>query len=233
MFYLSYIEKCKGEDKFFAQYGTFNHIVHSKVESGELSEDDVVVYYISNFFDSVNARPPNEKIRSSYFSDGLNYWKQYHVPEEVVGVEKKVEFDIEGKKFVGFVDLIERTESGLNIVDHKSKTFKAPAKRPRKKETQASKEIDDYFKQLYLYSIPITKLYETPSALILNSFRNGSRIEREYSEEELEKAKRWALDAINKIQTTENWAQNYNEFQCYNICSFSNDCDLFQFYHSK
>ena len=40
---------------------------------------------------------------------------------EVVAVEKKVKLDIDGRPFVGVIDLVIKSEDGYIIVDHKSK----------------------------------------------------------------------------------------------------------------
>ena len=103
-FLLKYIKKIKGtERKFFADYGSFLHLIIQKYLTGELKKDELVGYYLLNFKENVVGKAPTYSIFQNYFKQGIAYLKNITFPKEkIIGVEEKVLFDLGDKKFVGF-----------------------------------------------------------------------------------------------------------------------------------
>ena len=105
--YLKYIKKFHGKDMFFSSYGTFMHKLIELYHKGEKTPRQLVDMYLQDFKTEVVGRAPNRKVFSSYFTGGLQYLKTLQpFPYDVVGVEKKVDFVVNGIPFVGYLSLI-------------------------------------------------------------------------------------------------------------------------------
>ena len=144
MFYVTYILKHKGENNAFAEWGTFSHSIMEKYDKNELSEWELVDYYINNYNENVISDfPPNKYVilSDSYYKSGLEYLSNFEGHKnELISAEERIDFVIEhnDKKidFVGIIDRLSKDQNGLVIEDYKSKKFKN------------KREVDEYFKQL-------------------------------------------------------------------------------------
>ena len=127
--------------------------------------------------------------------------------------------------FTGFVDLIYQDKDGaLCILDHKSRALKPRS--GRKNPTKTDLELDDYLRQLYLYSIPISKLYgRYPDFLEFNCYRTDVRIKEPFQMEVLDHTKKWALDTIDAIRNEESWKPNIDFWRCKYLCPFHDSCE--------
>lgn len=247
---LKYIKGCDKTEHFFSQYGNFNHTIHQLYYSGELQTSDLADYYCIHFAEKITAKAPNLKLRENYFKSGLAYWRLFNGNRNAVcGVEKEVTFNICGKPFVGFVDLIENiphlyvrggcgnqsavrfddVEYELIITDHKSRDLK-----PRSsagKYTLGDAELDNYLKQLYLYSIPISKEFgKMPDKLKFNCFRTGTEITEIFLQDKFEEAKKWASELIVTIENNEDWKPNIEYFKCKHICDMCDSCEYYEMF---
>ena len=229
---LKYIKRLKGKEQFFSQYGSFNHLIHELYYSGDLTESETADYYLFNFTDFVTAKAPSLKIYEKYFKAGANYWKNFSDRrDDVVGVEEEVEFTLDGKKFTGFVDLVRQNDK-LSIVDHKSRDLKPRS--GKSKPTASDKELDAYFRQLYLYSVPIAeKFSQNIEELSFNCFKENLIIKELFDEHKFEEAKQWALDNIQKITNNEEWKPKLDWFKCKYICDMSDECEYFEMLGKK
>lgn len=231
--WLRYIDDSETEDKFFAQFGTLIHDLLAKFYEGVLNKNELVSQYLCRFVREVSAPAPNQKVYSGYFSDGLDYLKSFVDEKRIVlGVEKEVNFSIEGIKFIGFIDLIIKDENGdIHIVDHKSRDLKPYSKRTKK--TNSDKELDDYYKQLYLYSNAIKDEYGCyPTYLSFNCFRNKNYIKEQFHLEKLVETNRWAVDMVKKIKANTDWSPDYDWFKCTYICDLCKECEYYQINNS-
>lgn len=71
----------------------------------------------------------------------------------------------------------------LCILDHKSRSLKPRSN--RKKKPKTDEEPDQYLRQLYLYSIPITNEFgRMPAFLKFNCYRTGVRIKEPFHSQE-------------------------------------------------
>lgn len=228
-FFMKYLLNCDEEPQFFSQFGSFVHEIHQLVFESLLSKTSAASYYVRNFDERVTAKAPSKQIFTSYFKGGLDYFK--HMPEfdgSVLGIEKEFHFDVDGYPFVGFADLLTRTDQGLLLYDHKARALKPRSN--KKKPTVSDQELDRYFRQLYLYSIPIKEEYgEYPKELIFNCYRGGYFIKEPFSIEKLENAKSWASGTIRDIIATQQWQPRLEFFKCKYLCGLENDCSYFSY----
>ena len=181
-------------------------------------------YYLTEFKNNVIGRAPNLSIFKNYFQQGLYYMKNFTFPyNNVLEVEKEINFKIKDKPFVGFIDAVAK-DTGIIVVDNKSRDLKQRSN--RKKPIKSDKELDKYLRQLYLYSIGIFDEYkEFPSELCFNCFRTGAIIKEPFNKEKYNEAQDWALKMIDTIRNTTEWVPNIDYFACNYLCDMCHHCD--------
>ncbi len=213
---------------FFSDYGSFMHKLIELYLRGFLKKEDLPSAYLTGFKREVRGRAPSRHIFKSYFEQGYEYMNKLNFPyASPLGVEQKVDFLMGGKPFTGVVDCVAIDDGKLVILDNKSRTLKPRSN--RKKPTASDRELDSYLRQLYLYSIPVEQIYHTyPVRLEFNCFRAGRLISEPFRADELEKAKKWALDSIDTIVGCEDWQPKIDYWKCKNICGMSGQCCYFQ-----
>lgn len=229
-FFLRYIKQCQAKRLFFADYGSFVHAILGDYLSGKLKRTELSSYYLSHFKREVCGVAPNSDIYLNYFNQGLDYLENISFPVEmVVLTEALVDFDINGNPFTGYIDSVLHDGSELCINDHKSRDLKPRS--DRAKPTKTDVLLDEYLRQLYLYSIPINEMYgRYPDYLMFNCYRTQKIIKEPFRETALETAKLWSVESINKINTEEDWAPNINPFRCKYLCDVSQHCEYFKLY---
>lgn len=230
--YLQYIKKVKSEQNAFAEYGTLMHETLEKFSKGDLLGFMLADYFEDNFNDVImHDFPPNRyvNLRESYFNKGLDYlqnFEGFNTYKEIVGVEKEVNFKINDYSFIGYIDLLVRDKDDhLQVIDHKSHNLKPRSN--RKKATKGDLELDNYLKQLYLYSIPLLPEYgELPTYLNFNVFRDQLWIHEPFKKEKFKESKQWALDTIEEIKSAETFPASYDDFFCNQLCNFRKICGV-------
>lgn len=229
-FFLIYILNVEKKRKFFDSYGSFVHSIIQKYLTGELSKSSLANYYISHFKENIVGEAPSRKVRSTYFQQGLSYFLNIRSPNgRIRGVEEEVSFNIEEKKFIGYIDAVIESDDSINIIDNKSRILKPRSN--RKMPTKSDKELDKYLRQLYLYSIPVKERFgKLPSNLIFNCFRDQSYIAELFNVDSFESVKSWALKTIESITNESKWDPNIDWFKCKYLCSCSYCCEYFQMY---
>lgn len=224
-FLLSYIKPQDDTHLFFSDYGLFMHKVIEKYLTGELKHDELGRYYLLNFQKEIVGRAPNKKIFQSYFQQGLSYLNEHCFPYQTpCAVEHRVDFFIDDIPFTGVIDCVAEDNGDLVILDHKSRALK-----PRtngKKIRRSDLELDDYLRQLYLYSIPVYLEYHRyPKRLEFNCFRTGQLISEPFSEHALEEAKTWAKRTVKQITDNEDWSPDMEYWKCRYLCGFHDQCE--------
>ena len=218
------------EQNFFAEYGSLIHSILEKYAKGELSLFDLNQYYEDHFNEEIpHDAPPNNyvDIRQSYYDKGVDYLDNIDLDldsYEILGVEKKVEFELFGKKFIGFIDLLVRDKQTgeIIIIDHKSASIKILKNGNISKSDQA--HFLEFQRQLYLYSYPIIKEYGKVSKLKWNMFKDRRWIEIPWKQEEYDEAIQWAKDTLELIEKETEWAPNTSsKYYCNYICGQRNN----------
>lgn len=221
--FLKYIKEVPSKPLFFSEYGKFMHQILEMYFTGLLKKEELTEFYISNFFLNVKGAPPNIKVFNSYFEAGLDYLYGFDFPiSEINDVEKKVNFKIGKYDFLGYIDIV--AGGGDIILDHKSRNLKPRSN--RKKPLKTDIELDEYLRQLYMYSIPVKEEYgEFPKKLIFNCFKLGKMISEDFDEAKLESTKKWALEQIEIITNNDRWQPRLDYWRCKHICDVSDSCE--------
>lgn len=227
--YLHYYLCNHSEGGFFSEYGSLMHSILEKYAKGNLSLFELNQYYEEHFNEEIpHDAPPNNyvDIRQSYYDKGVDYLDNIDLDldsYEILGVEKKVEFELFGKKFIGFIDLLVRDKQTgeIIIIDHKSASIKILKNGNISKSDQA--HFLEFKRQLYLYSYPIIKEYGKVSKLKWNMFKDRRWIEIPWKQEEYDEAIQWAKDTLELIEKETEWAPNPDPYYCRYLCGQRNN----------
>lgn len=214
---------------FFANYGKFVHELLASFYSGEKSKTELEAEYLRDFRAQVKAYAPNKTVFKNYFVDGLNCIRRLQKPKnKVLSVENKVEFQIGDIPLIGYIDRLEEDQDGrIFVIDNKSRTLKPRSR--RSKPTKSDEELDQYLKQLYLYSIPVQDQFgKPPDKLCFDCFRNQAFIEEPFDEDASEKAKQWVKDRVEEIAVETEFRPNMEYFKCRYLCEMQDYCDYFE-----
>lgn len=234
--YLNYLLKdengkriYKNEQNFYAEFGKFCHEILEKILRKELEIKDSSQYYIDNFEEKVVCYVA-ENTRDKYYYLGLDYFDtidgKWLEEYEILGIEKKCTFAIDGVKFTGYIDMLIRHKETKKIIliDHKSSEY--PLGKRGKVKKKKIPDYESYKKQLYLYCEQIFNEYGVyPDEIAWNYFREQQWLHLPFVKEEYEDAKKWAIDVIKEIHKEENFLPNLDYFYCSNLCGFRNSCD--------
>lgn len=230
---MKYLEEKKGVPNAYAQYGLFVHSILEKYFKDELSIFELSSYYSDNFTNEVTEnfpRHPYVDLFESYYGKGKEYLDNFEGIDQykIIGVEQKIKLRVDNYNFTGYIDLIVENQNGeIEIIDHKTRDLKPRSS--RKKPTKTDGELDNYLRQLYLYSIYIyEKYHKYPVYLNFNIFRNNLWIKEEFKIEKLEEAKQWLIDTIHNIEKEVEFNPKPDKFFCYNLCEFRRECEPFR-----
>ena len=225
---LRYIDCNKSENGFFGEYGSLIHKILEKYEKGELSLFELNDYYEEHFSENVpHDAPPNKyvDIKQSYYEKGLDYFNNIDLDldkYEVLGVEKEVRFQIAGKDFVGYIDLLlkEKETGKIIILDHKSASIKILKNGKVSKSDQ--EHVREFIRQLCLYAIPIIEEYGHVDELWWNLFKDKNWLKMPFNKGDYDEAIKWAEDTLTLIENEKNWFPNPDSYYCNFLCGQRN-----------
>jgi len=219
MWKLCYIDCEKGLSNSFADFGTLVHSILERFSDGELEIYELADVYEKEYGDAVPLPfPPNKYVSlgDKYYESGLEYLQNFEGfgDYEIVEAEKELNFEVNGHKITGYIDLLLKDKEGnLHIFDHKSSTVKS----------KTSEKAKEYLLQLYLYSIAIYDEFKVyPKQLHINAFKEGKIYTFDFDEKEVTKVKQWVLDTIDALKKEEKFLPKSDSFFCNFICNFRN-----------
>lgn len=227
-----YIDCEDVESDFFAEVGTSAHHTLEKYYKKEVDMFSAVEDFENEWFENVVHDAPCNKyvdIKQSTYDKIHNYFENINIDLdkiEVLGVEEKVEFEIKGKKFVGYIDVLYRDKETDEIVilDHKSSIIKL-LKNGNISKTDMP-HFTEFKRQELLYSIPVIKKYGRVDKLQWNMFKTGNIITIPWSKEELDEAIKWAEDTLDIIANdVKHFPDTSNQFFCDHICDMKHICE--------
>lgn len=227
-FYLKYISGCKEAPQFYASYGSFMHKLIEEFYKGIITKEEMLTKFLFGFQENVIGRRPQQSTVEKYIQLGIEYLKGFApFPYNMVAVEKKVEFELGGKKFIGFIDYLGEKDGEYYIVDNKSRELKPRS--GRKKPTVKDQELDEMLKQLYLYAAAIKQEYgQFPKALCFNCFKNRVFIEEPFSENKFSETIEWFLKTIDDIADENEFLPRIDFFGCNYICGVNGECCYYE-----
>lgn len=215
--YLTYMEKRRGENNCFAEYGTIFHDLIEKIEKNKVLFFETKELFEKRFDNMVYPFP--EKFKKSYREKGKKYFEKFDGLEDFTMWEMELEyfFEIAGYKFRCFPDYVGEKNNELYIIDFKTS------------KPYSSKDLQEKLKQLYMYSIPIaTKYNRYPDKLKFDFTKENDAITIPFDEQKLEETKKWAVDVIKKIEQEKDFKPTINQFYCNNLCNHRNYCKFNQ-----
>ena len=225
-FYLDKMEKMPSVDNAFAQHGTLCHALIEEWAGGLLRIEDLPSEYEMRYPSEVTRQFPkflaHGQYKSQTYDKGLAYFTHFDgfAGYEIVAAEKPFEVDLEGRKFVGIIDLILKDSEGRAIIcDHKSKSL-----------ASFKKNEHDMYRQQYLYSIAYHDWYgEYPEFLMFNLFQAGETTQKPFDENDFNEAKTWAVSVMNRIETADLMdllnPKTKDVMYCGNLCNVREHCE--------
>lgn len=227
-FFLKYISGCKEIPQFYASYGSFMHKLIEEFYKGMISKEEMLTKFLFGFQKEVQGSRPKESTVEKYIRCGIEYLKRFSpFPYNMMAVEKKVEFETGGKKFIGFIDYLGEKGGEYYIVDNKSRDLKPRSN--RKNTTAKDKELDDMLKQLYLYAAAVKQEYgKFPKSLCFNCFKTNTFIEEPFKEEVYYETIDWFLKSIEEIENETDFNPCPDFFGCSYICGVKDECYYFE-----
>ena len=226
--FLKYIKHCKETDQFYATYGSFMHKLIEQYYRGELTKDEMLTRFLIDFKKEVRGLRPKQGTVEKYIECGRDYLASFQPFRfNMLDVEKRVEFDVDGLPFVGFIDYLGEENGEYVIVDNKSRDLKPRSKRA--KPTVKDQELDTMLRQLYIYSAAVKQEFgKFPKLLCFNCFRTGVFIEEPFNEDAYNEAIAWAKKQVEYIKDEEDFTPYLDYFSCRFICGVNNDCDYYE-----
>lgn len=235
MWYLTYIEKLKGEQNGHAEAGTLMHELMEDLANNNCYLWDLVDEWKSRFDQEVKSKFMYNKyvnLKDKAFDSGVTFLESFEGFDrfgKVISVEEKVETtlhdNVNGKdyKFIGYIDLLLQGEDGKYIVlDHKSKSgFKKG-----KVKGSLVDEQHDYARQLYCYAKFVKEKYgEYPKELVFNMFNKQEFIHIDFSEDDYTEAIDWCCSVIRGIYDEIEFEPSVDYMFCHYLCGQRNQCD--------
>lgn len=222
--FLQYVEELKGDNNFYAEFGKFCHIILEKYAKGELALFELVDYYDSHFDEFIGEGYGDQ--RDKYKTLGRLYFENIDLDldkYEILGIEKKCDFQLNGNTFTGYIDLLlkDKQTGEILLIDHKSSEYPM-GKKGKIKKAEEQKFIG-YKRQLYLYSLQVFNEYGVfPTKIGWNYFKSGQWLIIDFDKKEYEEALEWAKQTILEINEDEEFRPNQDWFYCTHLCRFRN-----------
>lgn len=209
-FRLGYLDALPRVDNAFSDWGTFMHSLMEKYFRGELEFFELSQAYEDGYADNVKCEfPPNKfcDLSQRYHDAGKNYLDQFDGLFDdctVLGVEQRVKLSIDGRPFIGVIDLLLESAEGIIVADHKSKS-----------SFKSKREQAEYARQLYLYATFVHEKYgKWPIKLVFHMLRDGGKlIEIPFVESDALAAQKWFTDTIDKIYQDELFTSTPNRIR--------------------
>lgn len=233
-FYLNYIvnddEQYLAEGNYYAEVGSFVHMILAMIFDGKLKKEDSAQYFIDNYENNVfytvrqSTMDKTKETIIDYFNNLDIAWLSKY---EIVGVELEMRFNVNEYDFVGYIDLLlkDKIDGKFIVLDHKSVEYFFKANGDVKKKSEH--DFDTYKKQMYLYCHSVYQKYgEYPKMICWNHFKDSGKISKiPFNKKEYDKAVKWYLDTIKSITKEEAFEPTKDFFYCSQLCNFRASCE--------
>ncbi len=198
------IDKIKTPKAPEAVFGSLMHSVMKFIHDGNFvlpTQKDALNYFSKNWNSEVFEDEVQER---TAFAQGVKIIQDYYKknkPEEfqIVDLESRFSIDLKDKNEThlvsGFIDRIDKTANGFEIIDYKTS---------RKLPPQNS--VDDNL-QLLIYLLAFLKRYPKVSAdkvkLSLYFLKHGTKLSTQKKEDQIEEEKMKIIDTINAVEKSD------------------------------
>lgn len=225
--------KEEGYERFYASYGTFMHDLLDGFYEGVYQKDELAMEFLTNFSVRVKGERPAESTVQSYIMKGVEYLNTFEpFVFDKIEVEKELSFAVDGRPFIGFVDILGENDGDFYIVDHKSRDLGHRSK--RKKPTLKDLELDEMLKQLYVYSEGVFQTYgKYPEELWFNCFKNQTIIKEKFDPERHQEVMRWLVQTIEYIEEATDFPPQLDYFRCNYLCDHRENCVYYDTHFGK
>jgi putative RecB family exonuclease len=218
---LQYIDGLKPKEKWYFSFGT---TLHSCVEQffkvrtpPPLSLEELLQFYEDNWLSQGFESPEDERKHREYGKEILKRFWEIHTPDFriPIALENRFFLDIEGIKVMGFIDRVDKLESGgLSIIDYK---------------TNQELFTTDYLEnnlQLTIYQMAAEQTWNLPvEKLTLYHLRSNTPCTcLPRGEKQINETRQLVLDVAENI-TKSNFPATENDF-C--PCDFAEHCPYYR-----
>lgn len=236
---LTYLDGIRGVGNGFSDLGSFVHNILERYLSGEIEQEEMVKVFADEFDENVEngveLKTFSEKSKKVFVKDLTESYKEQCASflskfngfngQKVVGIEENfnIMVKINDKIMIlnGFIDAVVQDENGdITIIDFKSKSKFA-----------SKKELKEYARQLYMYSIWIKHKYgKFPKELQFVQFRIDHVEKMEFNVEDYEEMLNWICETSVEIDDEEFFAPSCDKFFANNLCGHSQYCPYADLY---
>ena len=185
----------------------------SKEELEEIALKDMHSNWISNAYESITQeeeyKKKGEQAIKNFIQRELQLKKE---KRETIETENKFEIEIEGKRFIGYIDRTDKVGDNIEIMDYKTSN-----------SMETEKKLVDNL-QLGVYALAVKEKYKKfPHKVALWYLIHDKILALEFDKHNLEGTKQKILETTNKIEEGDFTAKPSN-FAC-RFCDFNKICD--------
>jgi putative RecB family exonuclease len=226
LYKLQYIDKLRAPEKWYFSFGTSMHSCVEqffKVKTPPCPTcDELFQVYEQNWLSAGYASPEEEARYKEYGKDILKKFWELHSPDFhlPIALEHRFFLDINGVKVMGFIDRVDKLESGgLSIVDYKTN-----------QELFTNEYLDNNL-QLTMYQMAAEQTWRLPvEKLTLYHLRTNTPCPTQpRGQAQKEAVRRLVVDVAGKIQAEEFQAVE----NAYCPCDFPQYCPYYRHKYSE
>lgn len=205
-----YIDKLEGVGNSWSELGTF---VHEAIEKYPKGGNELLEYVSNNY--PVHLKFPRlgrEPLEDKYGTQIMDFFYYFHnegIKDELIAIEDEFSIEIEGRKIIGFIDVVTK---GIKVIDWKiSNPF--------------TSNLPKKLKQLYIYAEGIKQKYgEYPKEMFFYFVKTQTFHKEVFDLKKLEDTLSWAVGIMEEIEREEHYHPSPEKFFCSHLCEFRNIC---------
>jgi len=199
---------------------------------GEVDYYDLPQYFIDNFDTTVitDAPPYPAGMRERYKDAGIKFFSEFSFSKEnydIINVESKLDFHLKDDIiFTARPDLVLQNKETKKIALYDYKSSSVFKTNRFGVETRDDKKIDDYYRQmfLYTYALRVTKGIKIDE-ITLWFTRPDKQVTIPWTKAKEDAAIAWATREIHKIKTAVDFPyDNTSQYFCQNLCGVRSHC---------
>ena len=232
--YEAYVNKERGCGNFFSSYGSMMHSILQEYAEGKLTIFELNDEFTKRFGEIPEDAPKNKyvDIRDSYFNKGINFLNNINInfdKYEILSVEKKITFEINGYKFIGYIDILLKDKSTGEIIVLDYKSRRVDTLKNGNLSKGSLRQLEDFKKQLYIYSKAVFEEYgKYPDKIAWDHFNDIKFVFVDFDIDEYNKTLEWVKETIVLIENEFDYGKwlpnNDNVFYCKELCGMRKIC---------